>query len=129
MAITIRPLESREWAVLRDFRLQALKAAPGVYGESWEEAVSRSPQQWRDGITGRTHQIFGLFDGERLIGITGAATWRDDPSGQTAILIMSFILPEYRGLGLARLLYEARLEWIRKSAAIHARHSGPPRVE
>jgi hypothetical protein len=34
--ITIRALESMEWAAFRDFRLQALKAAPGVFGSSYE---------------------------------------------------------------------------------------------
>jgi GNAT superfamily N-acetyltransferase len=116
MAITTRPFEPTEWAVFRDFRLQALKASPGVFGESYEKAVTRSPQEWRDGIKAPTHQIFGLFDGERLIGIAGAVTWREDPSGATALLVMSFILPEYRGRGLSSLLYEARMEWIRNQS-------------
>ena len=29
------------------------------------------------------------------------------------MLVMSFILPEYRGQGFSRLLYEVRLDWIR----------------
>jgi RimJ/RimL family protein N-acetyltransferase len=52
-----------------------------------------------------------LFDDARLIGITGTFAWNEDPS--TAILVMSFITPEYRGRGLSRMLYEARLDWIR----------------
>jgi RimJ/RimL family protein N-acetyltransferase len=111
--ITIRPFDPNEWPLFKEFRLQALKAAPGVFATSYEEAAARSPQEWQETIRGSAHQTFGLFDGERLIGITAAFTWRDDPSGQTAILAMSFILPEYRGRGLSRLFYEARLNWIR----------------
>jgi RimJ/RimL family protein N-acetyltransferase len=57
-------------------------------------------------------QTFGLFDGDRLVGITGVITKREDPSGRTAMLVMSFIVPAYRGRGLSRLFYDARLEWI-----------------
>ena len=40
-------------------------------------------------------------------------THRGDPSGETAILAMSFIEAEYRGKGLSRLMYQARLDWVR----------------
>jgi len=59
-------------------------------------------------------KIFGLFDGERLVGITGAFAWPDDHSGGTATLVMSYIVPAYRGRGLSRLLYAAALDWTRR---------------
>lgn len=52
-----------------------------------------------------------MFDDARLIGITAVFTFNGDSTGQTAILAMSFIDPEYRGRGLSRLLYEARVAW------------------
>ena len=113
-SITIRPFDPNEWPLFKEFRLQALEAAPGVFATSYEEAAARSPQEWQATINGHDHEVFGLFDGESLIGITAVFTSRDDPSGQTAILAMSFILPEYRGRGLSRLFYEVRIEWIRR---------------
>jgi RimJ/RimL family protein N-acetyltransferase len=112
-SISIRPFEPSEWHMFREFRLAALKAAPGVFATSYDEALARSPDEWQATICGPTHQVFGLFDGQRLIGITAAFTSREDPSGETALLAMSFILPEYRGRGLSSLLYDARLDWIR----------------
>lgn len=114
--IAIRALEPGEWELFRDFRLAALKAAPGVYGTSHDEAVRRSEAQWRSTVRGPSNQSFGLFDGETLIGITSVFAWDQDPSGETAILASSFILEAYRGRGLSRRLYEARLEWIGKQA-------------
>src|SRR5438309_11991036 len=105
-AIAIRPFEPAEWERFRDFRLAALKASPGLFASSYEDAVTRPPAEWRQNVRGSEHQVFGLFDGAGLIGITAAFTWREDPSGHTALLAMSFILPEYRGRGLSRLLYE-----------------------
>ena len=112
--IHIRPLVASEWEAFRDFRLAALKAAPGCFAGSYEDEAKRSPEIWRAEIAGEAHQAFGLLDQQRLIGITAVFTWRGDPTGQTALLAMSFILPEYRGRSLSRLLYQARLAWIRE---------------
>src|SRR5258707_983975 len=112
-AIIIRALESSEWAAFRDFRLQALQAAPGFFGSAYAIEVTKKPEEWQSTVSGPANQAFGLFDGARLIGITAVFTSREDPSGNTAALAMSYILPEYRGRGLSRLLYETRLNWIR----------------
>jgi len=121
-AISARALNPVEWQRLRDLRLQALQSAPGVYALSYEECASWTDARWQSGISGAGHQIFGLFDGERLIGITGVFTWDGDPSGQTALLVMSYIEPEYRGRGLSRQLYEVRLHWIRQSGRFQTVH-------
>jgi len=112
-AIFIRPFDRSEWEIFRNLRLQALTDEPGVFAASYDSAAALSPEEWQDTVQGPDHQVFGLFDEARLIGITAAFTWRDDPSGETALLAMSFIIPEYRGRGLSQLLYEARLIWIR----------------
>lgn len=123
--ISIRPLDPDAWQLLRDFRLKALKSAPGAFALSYAECAKWTPEDWRSEISAPTHQIFGLFDGGKLIGITAAFTWRGDPSGQTALLAMSYIEPEYRGLGLSNKLYDARLAWIAQSGRftkIHVSH-------
>jgi len=112
--ITIRPLDTSDWAAFRDIRLKALESEPGVFASSYEREVGREESGWRELVTGDDkHQVFGLFDASKLIGITAVFTHRDDPSGATAILAMSFIEPDYRGRGLSRLLYQARLDWVR----------------
>jgi RimJ/RimL family protein N-acetyltransferase len=113
-AITIRPLDPTEWEMFRDFRLAALQAAPGVFSASYDEARVRAPEQWRSLIGGTDHhQVFGLFDGAQLIGITAVFESDQHPAHDTAIFAMSFILPPYRARDLSRLLYEARLAWVR----------------
>jgi RimJ/RimL family protein N-acetyltransferase len=112
--ITIRALAPSEWQIFRQFRLNALRASPGVFAMSYEESTLLTPEQWQATIKGATHQVFGLFDSADLIGITAAFGDRDDPTGQTALLAMSFILPPYRGRGFSRMFYDARLAWIRQ---------------
>jgi RimJ/RimL family protein N-acetyltransferase len=111
-AVIIRALEPSEWEVFRDFRLGSLKAAPGVFATTYDAAAMWSPEDWQAEAKGPDHQVFGLFDEKHLIGITAAFTYRGDPTGQTALLAMSFILPSYRGRGLSRMFYDARLAWI-----------------
>lgn len=112
-AITIRELHPDEWEIFRDLRLAALRAARGVYGSRYEDAVKRTEAVWRHTVRGERNQSFGLFDGTRMIGITSVFQWDEDASGETAILASSFILPDYRGRDLSRMLYDARLAWLR----------------
>lgn len=111
--VIIRAIEPSEWEVFRDFRLHSLEAAPGVFCGTHAAAVSLSPEEWQAETQGPDHQVFGLFEGNCLIGITAVFTFGGDPTGQTAVLAMSFILPQYRGHGLSRMLYDARLAWTR----------------
>jgi RimJ/RimL family protein N-acetyltransferase len=110
--ITIRPLDRAEWAIFRELRLFALQSAPGVFSSSYDAEAGKSAESWRETINGPGHQVFGLFDDRRLIGITAVFTAREDATGETAILAMPFIYPEFRGRGLSKLLYEVRLAWI-----------------
>jgi RimJ/RimL family protein N-acetyltransferase len=113
-AITIRALSSEEWPSFQEFRLHALREARSVFGSSYEVEATRTPQEWQDLVSGPSQQTFGLFAEERLVGITAVLPWKNDPAGETAVMAMSYILPEYRGRGFSRLHYEARLDWIRE---------------
>jgi RimJ/RimL family protein N-acetyltransferase len=95
-------------------RLHALRTEPGVYFSSYETEVDGDERSWIALASGdEAHQLFGLFDGARLIAISGVFTDVQDTTGSTALLGMSYVLPEYRGRGLALRCYEARLAWAR----------------
>jgi RimJ/RimL family protein N-acetyltransferase len=111
--VIIRALAPSEWQAFRDFRLDSLRDAPGVFAMTYDAAATWSPEDWQAEAQGPDHQVFGLFDENCLIGITAAFTYRADSTGQTALLAMSFIVPSYRGRGLSRLFYDARMAWIR----------------
>ena len=40
MKLNIRPLAASEWAEFRDFRLHALKSAPGMFGTAVNEELN-----------------------------------------------------------------------------------------
>lgn len=111
--VTIRPLTESDWEALREIRLRALRTEPGVFFRAYAEEVDKTDDEWKEWARGGDGRMFGLFASGRLVGITGAVPWREDPSGATAVLVASYIAPEYRGLGLTSLFYDARLSWIR----------------
>ncbi|MBK9585825.1 MAG: GNAT family N-acetyltransferase [Alphaproteobacteria bacterium] len=110
-AVYLRPLVPDDSDIFRSLRLQALSMHPGFYSGTLVDAQSRPPEEWREMLDGNGKQIFGLFDGETLIGITAVFTCRDDPSGRTGVFAMSFIEPAYRGKGYADLYYKARIDF------------------
>ena len=112
--VNIRELTEDDWLALRELRLHALRSEFGLFFKHPDEEAALSEDEWRAWAAGDdTRQVFGLFDGERLVGITGTFTDIDDPTGRTVGFGMSYLSPEYRGRGLANLLYEVRLAWVR----------------
>lgn len=107
----IRPFRKEEWQNFRTKRLQALKELPHLFSAGYDEAITKPDSFWLDMLTSHKGQVFGLFDGPQLIGITGIFENWNDKSGATAHLCMSFIDSEYRGKNLSALLYQARIDW------------------
>ena len=107
--VRLRALSPADWEIFRNLRLRALSLHPGYYCGTLEDARARPDQEWKEMLDGQGKQIFGLFDGETLIGITAVFTDREDATGQTGVFAMSFIDPDYRGRGYADLYYKARI--------------------
>lgn len=111
--IHIRPFLPKEWPDFKAKRLTALKELPHLFSAGYDDAITKPDEFWQDMLSGEKGIVFGLFDHTKLIGITGVfENWRDE-TGETAHLCMSYIDPEYRGHGLSRLLYQARIDWAR----------------
>lgn len=125
--VYLRCLVPEDWEIFRSLRLRALSMHPGFYCGTLLEADSRPPEEWQEMLDGQGKQIFGLFDNDKLIGITAVFTCRDDPTGQTGVFAMSFIEPAYRGQGYSDFYYKTRigfgikhLPWTRLSVSHRA---------
>lgn len=111
MNITIRPMTPEEWESLRAMRLKAVRMHTGYFMGDPEATENYPATYWQEVLDGNGKRIFGLFDDERIIGITAIFTYRKDPSGLTGDMAYTFIEPEYRGRGLVDLFYKSRIEW------------------
>jgi RimJ/RimL family protein N-acetyltransferase len=109
--VIIRQLNESDWEMFRFIRLKALQAYADVFASPYAKEAAESESWWKETLDGKGKAVFGIFDGESMIGFTGIFTARIDPTGQTGILAMSYIEPEYRGQGLSRLFYRARIDW------------------
>jgi predicted SnoaL-like aldol condensation-catalyzing enzyme/RimJ/RimL family protein N-acetyltransferase len=109
--IQVRHLTPDDWLEFRALRLQALQECPGVYFRSYAEEAVQENVYWLKTLDGDRKCVVGLFDNQDLCGHAAVFPWSADPSGQTGVMAMDYIVPAYRNRGLSRLLYEARIEW------------------
>lgn len=114
MSVSIRRLLPDDWALVKTIRLKALQTNPGVFGGHYADEVAKSDDQWRAQMENRDCAVFGVFDDDAVIGMTGIVIDRDDPARKKAYLWGSWLAPEWRGKGISRLMYEARLAWARE---------------
>jgi RimJ/RimL family protein N-acetyltransferase len=120
MEATVRALGIADWPDFRRIRLEALLSDPGAFHSNHAAELGRADDHWRRLIAAPGQRVFGLFAGGALAGIGAVLSHRDDPSGRTALFGMSYIRREYRGCGFARLLHEARLDWVRSQPQFRA---------
>ena len=109
--VTVRPLSFDDWQALKDIRIKAITEHTGSFFAKPEEIKQKPDTFWQETVDGKGKQVFGLFDGKTLVGIAAAFTWQGDETGKTGVMAMDYILPEYRGKGFSKLLYEARTDF------------------
>lgn len=105
---SIRKFEPCDWDAFKLIRLEALLNEPLVFCPSTNE-TERSNEEWKALLNEDRKPIFGLQYKNEIVGLTGLVQDREDPSGDTALCVMSYIRKEHRGKGLSRLLYETRI--------------------
>ena len=112
MTIMIRKLEPHESSIYREIRLACLKNAPQFFGSTYEEEAL-SPKLFLETCIeneSADHVMFGAFDRERLIGITGfhrMARQRDRHRGE---LVQVYVEQGYRGQNVGERLIRHVLE-------------------
>ncbi|MEO5938902.1 MAG: GNAT family N-acetyltransferase [Sphingomonas sp.] len=109
--ITVRQFDSDDWRAFRDLRLRALGESPGNFFRALADEEAAPDSRWIDLLSSDRQALFGLFDDDHLIGITGVFTDRDDPT--TADFGMTWLDPAWRGRGLSAIYYRERIAWAR----------------
>lgn len=107
--ITVKQIDVDDWQKFRQIRLFALKESPQAYGGSYEEAIDFPKEKWTQVLTERDRAVFGLFDGNKIIGLGFVRIAEENP--HQAGLFMGYVAPDYRRKGLSKMLYQARIKW------------------
>jgi GNAT superfamily N-acetyltransferase len=116
--IYIKQLSGEAWRDYKFIRLKALQECPAVYCSCYDKTLQLPDSFWQEPLDSNVSAVFGVYDGNNIIGLASVFTWREDPTGKTAIFVMDFIDKSYRGQGLTKLIYESRLKWARERNGI-----------
>ncbi|MET9911199.1 GNAT family N-acetyltransferase [Streptomyces sp. NPDC006476] len=127
MSYKIRSIRADEWPAAKALRLVALQdpVAPLAFLETYDNALAHPDSFWQErakgsceGATGAQQIIAEGPDGEWvgtltvLIEEAGATDWAGFPvERRQGHIVGVFVRPEYRGIGLTEVLFDAGLEW------------------
>jgi GNAT superfamily N-acetyltransferase len=125
--VTIRRIESADWASLRAIRLEALTDAPEAFGSTLQGALRLSARQWRHKVA---TTVYFLAERDGLVVGMVSGGFNDNYPG-THWLYAMYVTPSVRGSEAAQLLVGAVVEWARREGAreiyLHVA-SGVPRA-
>ncbi len=110
-AVHIRQLGPGDAPVFQALRLYGLRECPEAFGSTYAEAQALPLETIAERLTpARTpvgRAVFGAFDGDGLVGVTGCLQQATVKARHTAIVWGMYVLPEQRGHGLGKRLLEA----------------------
>ena len=113
MDIIIRKLQPHESAIYREVRLACLKNVPEYFGSTYEEEVLNPKFFFEKYIETASpdHVMFGTFDGEHLIGITGFNRMARQRASHRGELVQVYVDSNYRGQNIGEKLLRQALDY------------------
>jgi RimJ/RimL family protein N-acetyltransferase len=124
--ITIRELSPADAEEFWTLRLKGLKEEPRAFTASYEEAAGESLAAVAKRLESSDNGfLLGSFDNGKLIGVTGFYRYHDGLKVKHKGVIWGvYLLPEYRGKGIARKLLLEVIEKCKKVPGIELLHLG-----
>lgn len=113
MSITIRKLQPHESAIYREVRLACLKNVPQYFGSTYEEEFLNPKFMFETFIETESpdHVMFGAFDDDRLIGITGFNRMARQRAMHRGEIVQVYVDSNYRGQNIGEKLIRLVLEY------------------
>jgi len=117
--VTIRRVEPTDWATLRDLRIRSLRDAPQAFGQSVDDALRQSDEDWahlaRQASVGDRRTWLIAESGDASIGVVQG---RRRPPSDLLVFSM-WVDPSYRRHGIGAALIEAVMDWSRTWGGNH----------
>ncbi|AOJ29713.1 MULTISPECIES: GNAT family N-acetyltransferase [Burkholderia] len=111
MTITTRLLDAADAARFQTVRLRAVDTAPTSFLPTLDEESQVPVDEFATRLTpNHERAVFGAFDGETLVGITGVRRDARAKIAHKATIWGVFVEPAYRGRGIAQALLESATE-------------------
>lgn len=120
--IEIRAAHMDDMSAFRTLRLQALHDHPEAFSADYERHAKGDNDFWKPYFDFSENAIihFAVHE-EKLIGMTGVRLDTSPKTKHNANIWGVYVLPDWRGHGLARALVNACCDWARERGALIAR--------
>jgi len=117
--MVIRALESQEWEMYRDLRLEALRLEPDAFGSRYEDFVDRPGEYWigrlEEAESHPERALLFALDAHQAVGMVAAFTEPDD--SKTFNLISMYVAASHRRRGIGRQLVDGLFRYLRGTGA------------
>ena len=107
--IRIRPLTRDDGPAFKALRLEALQLASPAFSSAYEDEVRQSDETFFARIPAPPSAIFGAFDGETLVAMTGLMIQAGRKQRHKGMIWGVYVTPTARGQGLAKRLLDAAI--------------------
>jgi RimJ/RimL family protein N-acetyltransferase len=113
MSIIIRKLQPQESGIYRDVRLACLKNVPQYFGSTYEEEILNPKLMFETFIENDSpeHVMFGAFEEEQLIGITGFNRMARQRAMHRGEIVQVYVDSKYRGQNIGEKLIRRALDY------------------
>lgn len=108
-ACTFRKLETSEWEIYKQIRLEALKTDPQFFGATFAEEEARTPDQWKSLLN--CVDILGLFEDATLVATVKFEQYGLEKISHKAYISGVYVRPDYRGKGYSKMLITEMLTY------------------
>lgn len=118
----IRQLTETDAVAYRAFRLRALREAPRAFTNSYEEYLQQPLEstvlRFRDQVNSRVNFTLGAFEEGQLAGSVGFFRETALKVQHKGSLVAMYVVPEFRGRGIARALLSETIDRARQLAGL-----------
>lgn len=109
-------------AKFRQLRLKALHDHPEAFSADYQAHLEGSDAFWKRYLDNDENaSLYLAFHGSDLIGMTSVRLGSSPKIRHNAEILGVYLLPEWRGMGIASALINACCDWAKSSGAVVAR--------
>ena len=114
----ILKLNSKDWKIYKDLRLEALQKDSIAFGSSYEESIKKADAEWQEKVENPRGHIFVAREGEEYIGMASAYEEQGEKVGHIAYVWGVYVRADYRGQKIGKRLMEAVIDELRKGGKV-----------